>query len=207
MVRTMWRYILFSALVLLAVACGTSDTYPSAATPTSTLQPTAIPRPLTTPAAVPTEAAAATPTGTTSGEVSQLITLTISTDGDKLRFDKNKLTASAGDKVLLRFNNASSALQHNWVLVKDGTKDAVAAAGSNAGPGSDWVPSGDRRVVAHTKLVDPGKSGEVRFTAPAAGTYQFVCTFPGHNAAGMFGELVVSKSSKSPSTPTAKIEA
>ncbi|MQG65022.1 MAG: azurin, partial [SAR202 cluster bacterium] len=39
-------------------------------------------------------------------------------------------------------------------------------------------------------LLDPGASGEVTFTAPASGTYQFVCTFPGHNFT-MFGDFIV----------------
>jgi len=29
-------------------------------------------------------------------------------------------------------------------------------------------------------LVEPGTSGETTFTAPAAGTYPYICTFPGH---------------------------
>jgi len=109
--------------------------------------------------------------------------------GTKLEFDENKLTAKAGSSVVLRFKN-NSTLQHNWVLVKAGTKDAVATAGTAAGPTNDWIPRNDARVVANTKLVDPGKTGDVQFTAPAAGTYQFVCTFPGHNIT-MFGEFTV----------------
>ena len=55
---------------------------------------------------------------------------------------------------------------------------------------SGWVQPADPDVVAHTALVKPGEEGEVRFTAPPSGTYQFVCTFPGHNFA-MFGDFVV----------------
>ena len=68
--------------------------------------------------------------------------------------------------------------------------DAVAPAGTAAGPANDWVPPGDSRVIASTRLLDPGTTGEVTFTAPAPGTYQFVCTFPGHNLT-MFGNFVV----------------
>ncbi|MFQ6030476.1 MAG: plastocyanin/azurin family copper-binding protein [Dehalococcoidia bacterium] len=118
-------------------------------------------------------------------------TLDISTDGDKLKFDSNQLVVIAGDEVVLRFDNVSTVNQHNWVLVKAGTKDEVAAAGVAAGPDNDWIPLEDERVIAHTRLIEPGQTGEVRFTAPGFGTYQFVCTFPGHNAAGMFGEFVV----------------
>jgi azurin len=46
-------------------------------------------------------------------------------------------------------------------------------------------------VIAHTGLVGPGETVEVTFKAPAAGTYTFLCSFPGHFAAGMKGTLVV----------------
>jgi azurin len=69
-------------------------------------------------------------------------------------------------------------------------KDAVAADGTAAGPANNWVPPGDARVIANTILLDPETFGEVTFTAPASGTYQFVCTFPGHNFT-MFGNFIV----------------
>lgn len=117
-------------------------------------------------------------------------TLEIATVGDALQFDTAKLTAKAGSDVVVVFNNTSAVNQHNWVLVQAGTKDEVAAAGSTAGPGSSWIPQGDARVIAHTELLDPGATAEVRFTVPSAGAYQFVCTFPGHNFT-MFGEFEV----------------
>jgi uncharacterized cupredoxin-like copper-binding protein len=39
-------------------------------------------------------------------------------------------------------------------------------------------------------LLNAGASEEVTFTAPAPGTYEFVCTFPGHNFS-MFGDFTV----------------
>ena len=114
----------------------------------------------------------------------------ISVNGDALTFDKEKLTASSGNEVLLVLENVSSINQHNWVLVEAGTKDAVASAGTAAGPDSDWVEAGDARVIASTKMLTAGATGEVTFTAPAPGTYQFVCTFPGHNFT-MFGDFEV----------------
>ena len=66
----------------------------------------------------------------------------------------------------------------------------MAAAGTTAGPANNWIPPDDNRVIAHTRLLDPGETGEVRFAAPPVGTYQFVCTFPGHNFT-MFGEFEV----------------
>ena len=126
------------------------------------------------------------------GDAPALVTEHISTEGDALKFDSDKFTVSAGETVTLRFDNASTLFQHNWVLVQAGTKDDVAAAGTVAGPNNDWIPVGDERVIAHTKLLDPLENGEVRFTTPPTGIYQFVCTFPGHNFT-MFGEFEVAQ--------------
>ena len=115
--------------------------------------------------------------------------LEISIDGDTLKFDRASLEAKAGSMVTVVFRNASTINQHNWVLVQNGTKDAVAADGTAAGPGAAWIPAGDDRVLAKSGLLDPGATEDVSFTVPAAGTYQFVCTFPGHNFT-MFGDFV-----------------
>ena len=116
--------------------------------------------------------------------------LEIGTNGDALEFSKSTLSADSGSQVTLTFTNGSSVNQHNWVLVQTGTKDGVAAAGTNAGPGSGWIPPGDDRVIAAIGLLNPGDSEKVSFTAPAPGTYQCVCTFPGHNSS-MFGDFTV----------------
>ena len=115
--------------------------------------------------------------------------LKISVEGDTLAFNTSNFEVAAGAEVVLVFDNVSTINQHNWVLVMDGTKDDVATRGT-ANPTTDWVQPGDPDVIDHTKLLAPGTSGEVRFTAPPPGTYQFVCTFPGHNFT-MFGDFVV----------------
>ncbi len=116
--------------------------------------------------------------------------LAISVVGDSLQYDKQSLTVSAGSDVTLSFTNVATVQQHNWVLVKPGTKDEVAMDGTFAGVANGWIPVDDDRVLANSKLLDAGASEEIKFTAPAAGTYQFVCTFPGHNAT-MVGEFKV----------------
>ena len=118
------------------------------------------------------------------------IAIAIGAKGEELAFDTTSISAHSGDEVTITFTNPSANFQHNLVIVQAGTKDAVATDGTTAGPASDWVPPGDARVIANTKLLDAGASGDVTFTAPAPGTYQFVCTFPGHNFT-MFGDFVV----------------
>ena len=117
--------------------------------------------------------------------------LDIAADGDALKFSTGTLTAKAGADVVLTFNNTSIINQHNWVLVNDGDKDGVATDGTIAGAANDWLQPDDPRVISHTALLNPGETEEVHFTAPPAGAYQFVCTFPGHNLSGMFGDFQV----------------
>ena len=123
-------------------------------------------------------------------EVSADGALTISVVGDSLQFDKQSFTVNADSEVTLLFTNVATVQQHNWVLVKAGTKDAVALDGALRGPLNDYLPEeGDDRVLAHSSLLAAGESEEITFAAPAAGTYQFVCTFPGHNAT-MVGDFI-----------------
>ncbi|MCH2505081.1 MAG: plastocyanin/azurin family copper-binding protein, partial [Dehalococcoidia bacterium] len=72
--------------------------------------------------------------------------------------------------------------------VQPGTKDAVAAASVEAREANSWIKPDDDRVIAHTKLLGPGESEEIKFTGQIAEIYQFVCTSPSHSAT-MFGEF------------------
>ena len=111
-----------------------------------------------------------------------------SASSDEFQFTIDSLTATSGEEVTLRFTNNAVTQQHNWVMVQDGTKDEVATAGL-VDP-VNWLNADDPNVIASVRLLNPGESAQVTFTAPAAGAYQFVCTYPGHNAT-MFGTFEV----------------
>ena len=146
----------------------------------TTLSPTTPPPPTLPPPATPPPPTIPPTTGA----------LEISVQGDELLFTKERFREVAtGTDVVLVFTNRSRLNQHNWVLVPSGKKDSVALRGTGF-PGDGWIQPGDPDVIANTKLLSPGETGEIRFTAPPVGTYQFVCTFPGHNSS-MFGDFVV----------------
>ena len=114
--------------------------------------------------------------------------LPIGVKGDRLEFNRSELTAPTGTQVSVYFTNESTVFEHNWVLVESGTKDAVAAI---AGPENDWIPPGDSRIIAHTRLVCTGYwDDRVTFITPAADNYQFVCTLHSNT---MFGDFVVTE--------------
>ena len=138
-----------------------------------------------------------------TGEPAGPINLHIGVLGDALEFDTDSFTAGAGSEVVLTFSNNSALFQHNWVLVRDGTKDEVAFRGT-ANPTTDWVEPNDPDVLDHTKLLSSGESEEIKFTLDA-GTYQFVCTFPGHNTT-MFGVFEVTEATSAEGAEAAESE-
>jgi azurin len=76
-----------------------------------------------------------------------------------------------------------AAMGHNWVLVKTPDMAAVANAGAPAGLPNNYLPKGDARVLASTKVIGGGESTSVKFstsTLQAGGDYSFFCSFPGH---------------------------
>jgi azurin len=114
--------------------------------------------------------------------------LEVSTDGDNLAFKETALTAPAGTDVKLTFKNASSAQQHNLVVVKGGDVAAKVDAEAMTNTPS-YLPSDMSAVAAHSDLLNGGQSGTINLSLPA-GTYTYICTFPGHYPA-MKGTLTV----------------
>lgn len=112
------------------------------------------------------------------------------TGTDQMQYDKKELAVPASCKeVTLTIHHGgqlpAAAMGHNWVLVATPDLTAVANAGMGAGLAADYIPAGDKRVLAHTKVVGGGQSASVTFQTSglkAGGDYSYLCTFPGHNA-------------------------
>jgi azurin/glucose/arabinose dehydrogenase len=126
---------------------------------------------------------------------------TIKAVREQLRYDIERLVVEAGKPFEVIFEN-DDAMPHNLVFVQPGTLEAVATTVQTQAPdqldskGRAYVPENDARILNATKMLEAGKSETLRLTAPTAeGTYQFVCTFPGHWAI-MKGELIVTKDVK-----------
>lgn len=117
-----------------------------------------------------------------------------------MKFSITRIEAKAGETLRVVLQNVGSlpkaAMGHNFVLLKAGVKpEEIAAAAAMAGPAKDYFPE-DRadQIIAHTRLIGPKEKAEVTFQVPAEpGEYAFLCTFPGHVAAGMKGVLVVTE--------------
>ena len=121
-------------------------------------------------------------------------TITIKGD-DAMKFDLTEIKVKEGQTVSLTLIHSGkapvAAMGHNWVLLKQGTDmEKFATAAINA-KDNDYNPKdmeGD--VIAHTKTIGGGETTDIEFTAPAKGTYDFLCSFPGHHAT-MKGKFIV----------------
>ena len=120
------------------------------------------------------------------------------TGNDTMQFDVKNFEEKAGAKVKLTLKNVGKipkiAMGHNLVVLKKGIT-AVAFGQKALGAGASATNAlpeslmGD--VIAATKLLGPAESETIEFTAPKeAGSYEYVCTFPGHFAL-MRGTMMV----------------
>lgn len=117
------------------------------------------------------------------------------TGDDQMKFDKKVIEVPAGATVTLTLKHIGkmplSSMGHNFVLLKEGTNlDSFAMAAASAKE-TDYIPVRKKdQVIVHTKMLGGGQSDTVTFTAPPAGTYKFICSFPGHYMA-MQGNFIV----------------
>lgn len=118
------------------------------------------------------------------------------TGNDQMRFNLSEIKAKAGETVRVQLTNVGKlpiqAMGHNWVVLNRPVteEEFVAFATAAAQNPPSYLPKDQSLILAHTKLLGPGASDTIEFTAPAAGTYEFLCTFPGHYAL-MRGKMIV----------------
>ena len=112
------------------------------------------------------------------------------TGNDTMQFDLKTFEVKSGEKITVTFKNIGKvpkiAMGHNLVVLKKGITaigfgQKALGAGANA---TNALPDSLKgEVIAATKLLGPGESETIEFTAPKeAGSYEYVCTFPGHFA-------------------------
>jgi azurin len=123
---------------------------------------------------------------------------TIDIDGtDTMKFSVTEITAKPGETIRVRLKIVSTmppaAMSHNFVLLKEGVNAQAFATEAMMAAATGYIPAARKGDVhAMTPLGSGGKTVEITFKAPAkAGSYTYLCTFPGHFAAGMKGTLVV----------------
>ncbi len=132
-----------------------------------------------------TPAGTETPMETETPEAAKQDTINITLNSnDKMQYDLSQIDVYEGQTVVLTLNHTGTmpkeSMGHNFVLLKNGTDldkfEEEAAKARETG----YIPEGDSNIIAHTKLIGGGESDTITFQAPAKGSYDFMCSFPGH---------------------------
>jgi azurin len=141
-----------------------------------------------TPAKPPASAPAAAAKGARTVEL---------TGGDDMKYNLTTIDAKPGETlhIVLKSNGTipKIAMAHNFVLLALSADVAEFIKSSMNARDTDYIPPDKKaEVLASTKLAGPTETVETTFKVPAKpGSYPYMCTFPGHYAAGMKGTLVV----------------
>ena len=129
--------------------------------------------------------AVSTPLEETAAATGEVVDVSISAN-DQMQFNKNEIRVKAGQTVRLTLNHVGEmselVMGHNWVLLKEGTDIPEFGRAAAAAKENDYIPEGTDQVIAHTEMIGGGETVTIEFQAPEEGTYEFICTFPGHYA-------------------------
>jgi azurin len=118
---------------------------------------------------------------------------------DKMRFDVTAFEAKPGQKISITLKNTGTtpklSMGHNLVVLDRGVNEQNVTKfldTASTAAAQDYVPSGVKEVLAHTKLLGPGETDTVTFNAPQIpGVYLYLCSFPGHYSQGTKGFMTV----------------
>ncbi|MEL7832897.1 plastocyanin/azurin family copper-binding protein [Fodinibius sp. Rm-B-1B1-1] len=116
---------------------------------------------------------------------------------DNMKFDVTNIEATPGEEITIKLTTKSNlpkqAMAHNVVVVdNDVDMDAFANASARARDNEYIASDYEEDIIAATNLAGGGETVEVTFTVPKEiGEYEYICSFPGHYAAGMKGTLSV----------------
>jgi azurin len=109
---------------------------------------------------------------------------------DMIQFNARALQVDAGcSEVQLTLHHVGKmeahVLGHDWVLARSADVSALANAGIAAGFDKGYLPSGDKRILAATRIVGGGETTTISFSTAnlvPGGDYSFFCSYPGHTS-------------------------
>ena len=111
------------------------------------------------------------------------------TGNDQMQYNIKTFEVTEGQKVVLSFKHIGQlpavAMGHNVVILAAGAGVPAFATKCAPAKANGYIPLDEeskKQMIAHTKLLGGGEADEITFTAPAAGDYPFICSFPGHFA-------------------------
>ncbi|SMD01693.1 azurin [Pedobacter nyackensis] len=113
---------------------------------------------------------------------------------DQMQYNQTEFKVAAGQTITLTLKHTGklekNAMGHNFVLLKPGTDVNTFAQKALGAKDNDYIPKSESAsIIAHTKLLGGGESDTITFTVIEKGTYDFICSFPGH-VSMMKGKLI-----------------
>jgi azurin len=127
----------------------------------------------------------------------QVPRLVVVTAGDDMKFSVTTIAAKRGETLKIRLNAIGTAprasMAHNLLVLKPGSSQIAFVEAAAQAKSTDYVPpSLKSQVLAGTVLIANGETAEIELKLPArAGSYPFLCSFPGHFANGARGTIEV----------------
>ncbi len=121
----------------------------------------------------------------TSAEAPKTMEFTVNAIGNTMAdmaYDTKEIKVKAGSIVKVNLTNqgTDASMLHNIVFVKQGSEKEVATEGINLKDQNYFNPQ-NSNVIAGSAVANPGATVTLEFTAPTeAGTYTYICTYPGH---------------------------
>lgn len=113
---------------------------------------------------------------------------------DQMKFNKSEIRVKSGTTIILVLKHTGKmpiqAMGHNLVILQKGTDVAAFANLAARAQSNGYIPVGSKQVIVSTKVIGGGQSTTIKFTAPAKGVYDFICSFPGHYGV-MRGKFIV----------------
>ena len=113
---------------------------------------------------------------------------------DQMQYNTTELKATMGKISLMLHHTGKmekNVMGHNLVILKPGTDIAAFTTKAMDAKDTDYIPASENAsIIAHTKLIGGGESDTIEFTIDEKGSYDFICSFPGHSSI-MKGKLIV----------------
>jgi azurin len=122
------------------------------------------------------------------------VTEVVITGNDQMRFNLSEIKVNSGDKVKLTLKHVgeldANVMGHNFVLLKPNVKRNEFAKAAVRAKDNAYIPEDTDDIIVYTEMIGGGQQTTIEFDAPAKGTYEFICSFPGHVAL-MNGKFIV----------------
>jgi azurin len=124
------------------------------------------------------------PASTIASSYATKDTLTVVASGmtmAEISFDKAEIKLPANQEITIALKNESTdiSMPHNFVVIKTGTANDVGQNGVQFKE-NGFINPADQNVIVHSPLAQANTTIYISFKTPAAGEYEFICSYPGH---------------------------